>query len=84
MKSTALWNFKQIYIDKETQEQKENFYQVTIIKDTEGYNYRILNVTSGTLWKDYRFKTFKQAEEFLNNHPHSIGNSKEITLNRLY
>ena len=83
MKSTALWNFKQIYIDKETQEQKEFCYQVTIIKDTEDYNYRILNVTNGTLWKNYRFNTFNQAADFLNNHPHCI-DAKEVLLNKIY
>ena len=80
MKSTTLKDFKQIYNDKITQEQKEYDYQVIIIKDTDDYTYRILNVTSGTIWKNYRFATYKQANDFLMSHPHYTGRDSDIQL----
>ena len=85
MKRTYLRNFKQVYRDPKTKEEKTYFYQVTIIKDTDDYSYRILNVTSGTLWKDRRFKTMKEALEFIEDHPHAIlENSYEIPLGQMY
>ena len=83
MKRTYLRNFKQVYKDPETKKEKEYFYQVTIIKDTDDYSYRILNVTEGTLWKDRRFNTMDEALDFINMHPHAIEEAKEIPLRRL-
>ena len=86
MKRTFLRNFKQIYVDPHTNEKKEYKYQVAIIKDTEDYKYRILNVTSGTIWKQYAFRTFDDALKFINNHPHAIKENepKEVILGRFY
>jgi len=84
MKSTVLRTFKQIYTDKETQKQKEYLYQVTIIRDTEDYKYRILNVTSGTIWKSKEFSTLEQAKNFVKNYPNGISEMVEIELNKLY
>ena len=83
MKRTYLRNFKQVYRDPKTQEEKEYFYQVTIIRDTDDYSYRILNVTSGTIWKDRRFNTMNEALDFINMHPHAIKETKEISLGHL-
>ena len=38
MVRTHLRNFKQIYKDPKTSEEREYFYQVTIVKDTEDYS----------------------------------------------
>ena len=86
MKSTLLRTFKQVYTDKVTKEQKEYEYQVTIVKDTNDYKYRILNVTSGTLWAKKSFDTFEEADLFLQKHPHYNKNisAKQITLHKLY
>lgn len=83
MKRTYLRNFKQVYKDPETKEKKEYFYQVTIVKDTDDYSYRILNVTEGTIWKDRRFSTMNEALDFINMHPHAIEEVKEIPLGQL-
>ena len=85
MKRTYLRNFKQVYRDPKTKEEKTYFYQVTIVKDTDDYSYRILNVTSGTIWKDRRFKSMEEALEFIENHPHAIlENPYEISLGQMY
>lgn len=83
MKRTYLRNFKQVYKDPKTKEEKEYFYQVTIVRDTEDYSYRILNVTEGTLWKDRHFNTMNEALDFINMHPHAIEETKEIPLRQL-
>ena len=44
MKKQCIKTFKQIYKDKETIEEKEFFYKVGIVKDTEDYKYRIINL----------------------------------------
>ena len=84
MKSTVLRTFKQIYKHPETKEEKEYSYQVAIVLDTENYKYRILNVTSCSLWKNICFDTIKAANDFLDKHPHSTGAKQEIKLNRLF
>lgn len=83
MERTYLRNFKLVYKDPETKEEKEYFYQVTIVKDTDDYSYRILNITEGTLWKDRRFNTMNEALDFINMHPHAIEKAKEIPLRQL-
>lgn len=72
MKKQCIKTFKQIYKDKETQQEKSFLYHMIIVRDTEDYQYHLLNVDSMSLWKNYRFKTFKEAELFLNKHPHYI------------
>jgi hypothetical protein len=84
MKRTYLRNFKQIYKNPDTKEEKEYFYQVAIVKDTDDYSYRILNVTEGTLWKDQHFYTMNDALDFINAHPHAIKEkAKEVPLRQL-
>ena len=70
MKKQCIKTFKQVY--KKDGETKEFTYRVGVIKDTEGYVYRIMNFDDLTIWKTYRFNTFKEAEEFLDRHPHNI------------
>ena len=85
MKRTFLRNFKQVYRHPQTKEEREYNYQVVIVKDTNNYEYRILNITSGTLWKDKSFKTFDDALMFLNKHPHCTNDvAKEIQLDRVF
>ena len=78
MKKQCIKTFKQIYNDPETKEKREYSYTVQIVKDTNGYKYRIINMKDLTIWNRY-FDTFKEAEEFLNKHPHNIENqNKEV------
>ncbi|MBO7536194.1 MAG: hypothetical protein J6T34_03520 [Bacilli bacterium] len=85
MKRTFLRNFKQVYRDKATKEEKEYRYQVTIVRDTENYLYRILNVTEGTLWKNISFKTMDDALLYLEKHPHAIKDDiREVALRQFY
>ncbi len=77
MKSTISRSFKQIWKDKKTQKEKEYNYEVIIIRDTEDYNYRILNLKTCTIWKNLRFKTFNEAKLYLEKHPHCIKDKKE-------
>jgi hypothetical protein len=72
MKKQYIKTFKQIYKDKNTNEEKSFSYKVGIVKDTESYQYRIMNFDSLTIWKHISFKTFKEAEDYLNKHPHNI------------
>ena len=56
-----------------------------IVKDTNNYEYRILNITDGVLWKDKSFKTFDDALMFLDKHPHCTNDvAKEIQLGRIF
>jgi hypothetical protein len=64
-----LVTMKQTYLDKETLKLKTFFYDVTIVKDTIDYSYRIMNFNSFTIWKTKSFKTFKEAKDYLDNHP---------------
>lgn len=73
MKKQCIKTFKQIYKDQKTQERKEYSYTVQIVKDTDGYKYRIMNMKDVTIWNRY-FDTFGEAEEFLNKHPHNVEN----------
>lgn len=82
MKRTLLQDFIQIY-KKDGKENKYN-YQVAIVLDTQNYKYRIMNVTSGSIWKEHAFKSYTEAEKFLHDHPHSIGEGREIELNKIY
>ena len=85
MKRTFLRNFKQVYRDKATKEEKEYYYQVAIVRDTENYLYRILNVTEGTLWKNISFETMDDALLYLEKHPHAIkGDIREVALRQFY
>lgn len=59
MKKECIKTFKQIYKDKEAQQEKSFLYHMTIVRDTENYQYRLLNMDTMTLWKNYRFRTFK-------------------------
>lgn len=70
MKKQYIKTFKQIY--KKDGKIKEFTYRVGIVQDTEEYIYRIINLDNLTIWKTYRFNTFKEAEDFLNRHPHNI------------
>lgn len=72
MKKECVKTFKQIYYNKKTKEKISFIYHMSIVRDTEDYQYRLLNIDSMTLWKKYRFKTFEEAEDFLNKHPHNI------------
>lgn len=72
MKKQCIKTFKQIYKDPNTKEEKSFTYRMTIVKDTEDYMYRLMNLDELSIWKEKRFKTFKTAEEFLNKHPHNI------------
>lgn len=76
MKKQYIKTFKQIYKDQKTQERKEYIYDVMVIKDTNGYKYRILNLESMTIWKKF-FNTFNEAVNFIDKHPHNIENQKE-------
>lgn len=86
MKSTILRTFKQVYNDKVTKEKKEYEYQVAIVRDTNDYKYRILNVTSGTLWAKLSFNTFEDADLYLSKHPHyqKDTDAKLIDLGKFY
>lgn len=64
--------FKQIYKDKETNEEKEFTYRMSIVKDTVNFKYRLINLDSMSIWKNWEFDTYNDAESFLNNHPHCI------------
>lgn len=77
MKKQCIKTFKQIYKDKETQQEKSFLYHMIIVRDTEDYQYLLLNMDTMTLWKNYRFRTFKEAESFLNKHPHYINRKAE-------
>lgn len=77
MKKQCIKTFKQIYNNPHTKESQEFSYKVGIVKDTADYTYRILNIDSYSIWANYKFKTFKEAEEFLTNHPHNIENQKK-------
>lgn len=77
MKKKCIKTFKQIYKDKETQQEKSLLYHMTIVRDTEDCQYRLLNIDTMSLWKKYRFNTFKKAEDFLNKHPHNIERKAE-------
>ena len=82
MKRTLLQDFKQIY--KKNGEEHIYNYQVTIVLDTQDYKYRIINVTSGSVWKNNSFETYDEAKNFLCKHPHFTGSGKEVELNKLY
>lgn len=75
MKSNVIKNFKQTYKAKDGS-LGINEYRVTIVKDTTDYTYRILNLNSWTIWSNRRFKTFNEAVNFLDKHPH---NTERIT-----
>ena len=78
MKRTLLQDFKQVYKDK------DYFYQVTIIKDTLNYKYRILNVTYGSIWNMF-FDSYEEAEKFILNHPHNYKhNATVVELGKFY
>jgi hypothetical protein len=77
MKKQCIKTFKQIYKDLVTKEEKSFSYKVGVVLDTQDYTYRIMNLDSLSIWKNYKFKTFKKAEEFLTNHPHNIENQKK-------
>lgn len=81
MNQTTLHNFQSVY-NKDGQEQKYE-YQVTIIQDTYDYKYRILNTTSGTVWKN-SFNTYDAALTFLQTHPHAKQQSKIVKLHTQY
>lgn len=72
MKKQCIKTFKQTYKDLETKEEKEFSYRVGVVLDTQTYTYRIMNMDSMSIWKNYNFKTFKEAESFLAKHPHNI------------
>ena len=72
MKNQCIKTFKQIYKDKETLEEKEFFYKVSIVKDTEDYKYRIINLDSMSIWKGWKFDTYNEAKNFLIKHPNCI------------
>lgn len=76
MKKQYIKTFKQIYKDQKTQERKEYTYDVMVVKDTNGYKYRILNLESMTIWKKF-FNTFNEVVDFIDKHPHNIENQKE-------
>lgn len=76
MKKRYIKTFKQVYFDKKEQCQKEHIYHVGIVKDTEDYMYRIMNFDELSIWKTYRFKTFKEAQHFIDNHPHNINKNR--------
>lgn len=69
--------FKQIYFNHQEQCVKEFTYRVGIVKDTEGYVYRLMNFDSLSIWKKYRFKTFEEAKHFIDNHPHNLERQQE-------
>ena len=75
MKKQCIKTFKQTY--KKDGIERGFSYQVCVVRDTDGYVYRIMNMDEMSIWKSYRFKTFKEAENFLNKHPHNIENQKE-------
>lgn len=75
MKKQCIKTFKQIYKDPKTQEKKEYIYKVAVIKDTNGYKYRIINLEYMSIWNKF-FDTFNEAVEFLTKHPHNIENQK--------
>ncbi len=77
MKKRYIKTFKQVYFDQKDQCQKEHMYCVGIVKDTEDYMYRIMNFDELSIWKTYRFKTFKEAQHFIDNHPHNIDRKEE-------
>lgn len=77
MKKQCIKTFKQTYNNPNTKEKTEFFYKVGVVKDTVDYTYRILNLDSFSIWAKYKFKTFKEAEEFLTKHPHNIENQKK-------
>lgn len=84
MRRTFLLNLTQHYTHPQTKEFTEYHYQVAIIKDTEDYTYRILNTTSGTIWKDH-FSTFNDAMDYLKSHSHATEKEpKEVLLDKLY
>lgn len=71
MKKKCIKTFKQIYLNKEGQKKEFN-YKVTIVQDTEDYSYRIMNLDLFSIWKKWKFKKYKDAEDFLNKHPFNI------------
>ena len=68
MKEKLLKKFKQNYKDENGNE-KERFYDISIVQDTNGYRYRIINLTEMSIWKDEIFETYEEAKNFLDNHP---------------
>lgn len=75
MKSNVIKTFKQTYTDKNNI-QRSFCYNVTIVKDTEDYTYRILNLDSFSIWKAQKFKTYKEALKFIEKHPHNLENQE--------
>ena len=75
MRKKYLKTLKQIYEDPQTKERKEYFYDVAVIKDTNGGKYRIINLKDMTIWI-WSFDTLNEAVSFLNKHPHNIDNQK--------
>ena len=63
--------FKQIYKDNAGIEQEREFI-MTIVKDCNDYNYRVMNLSALSVWKDRYFDTFEEAETFLNSHPYYL------------
>lgn len=75
MKNQYIKTFKQTYKYNNNKE-KTMFYRIGIVRDTEDYKYRIINLDSMAIWKHYRFETYSDAKEFIDNHPHNIDRNK--------
>lgn len=82
MKRTVLQHFKQIFKNPHTHKTMQYHYDVSIVRDAEDYMYRIMNMTSYTIWASHKFNTYDEAVKFLENHPHSTHKSTEVILNQ--
>lgn len=72
MKKECIKTFKQVYKDKVTGKEREFSYRMGIVKDTEDYTFRLINLDEMAIWKRWRFTTYEQAENFLDRHPHNV------------
>lgn len=68
--------FEQKYTNPKTKEKNVFHYHVTIVQDTTNYTYRIMNIEHQSIWKNFSFSSFSDAENFINTHPANIFNLK--------